>query len=48
MYFDWDNNNAESNFLKHGLTFEEAVTVFADPYLLFTEDFKHSVQEERE
>jgi uncharacterized protein len=48
MYFEWDDNKAESNFLRHGLTFEEAVTVFADPYLLFTEDFKHSVQEERE
>jgi uncharacterized protein len=48
MHFEGDDNKAESNFFKHGLTFEEAVTVFADPYLLFTEDFKHSVQEERE
>jgi uncharacterized protein len=48
MYFEWDDNKAESNILKHGVTFEEAVTVFADPYLLFTEDFKNSEQEERE
>jgi uncharacterized DUF497 family protein len=48
MRFEWDDNKAESNFLKHGITFEEAVTVFADPYLLFTEDSKHSEQEERE
>ncbi|MEN9565253.1 MAG: hypothetical protein RLZZ69_449 [Cyanobacteriota bacterium] len=48
MHFEWDDNKAESNFLKHGITFEKAVTVFADPYLLFTEDFGHSEQEERE
>ncbi len=48
MRFEWDNNKAESNFLRHSITFEEAVTVFADPYLLLTEDSKHSEQEERE
>jgi uncharacterized DUF497 family protein len=48
MRFEWDNNKAESNALKHGITFEEAVTVFADPYLLFTEDSRHSQREERE
>jgi uncharacterized protein len=42
MYFEWDDSQAESNFLKYGLTLGEAVTVFADPYLLFTEDFNHS------
>ncbi len=48
MHFEWDENKAESNFLKHGIQFEEAVTVFADPYLLFTEDSSHSYGEERE
>lgn len=48
MRFEWDNNKADSNALKHGITFEEAVTVFADPYLLFTEDSRHSQREERE
>jgi uncharacterized DUF497 family protein len=48
MRFEWDDNKAESNLLKHGIIFEEAVTVFADPYLLLTEDSKHSGQEERE
>jgi uncharacterized DUF497 family protein len=48
MKFDWDNKKDESNFLKHGIGFVDAVTVFADPYLLFTEDSKHSQQEERE
>lgn len=48
MRFEWDNDKAESNVLKHGISFEEAVTVFADPYLLFTEDSIHSQGEERE
>ncbi len=48
MCFEWDENKAESNFLKHGIQFEEAVTVFADPYLLFTEDSSNSQGEERE
>ena len=48
MQFQWDDNRAQSNVQKHGLTFEEAVTVFADPYLLFTEDSKPSQTEQRE
>ncbi len=48
MRFEWDDNKAELNVLKHGITFEEAVTVFADPYLQLTEDAKHSQGEERE
>ena len=48
MQFEWYENKAESNWLKHNITFEEAVTVFADPYLLFTEDSQHSDREERQ
>jgi uncharacterized DUF497 family protein len=48
MRFEWDERKAQSNLRKHGVTFEEAVTVFADPYLFFTEDSKHSQREERE
>jgi uncharacterized protein len=48
MRFEWDEKKAESNFVKHGIQFEEAVTVFADPYLMFTEDSSHSQGEERE
>jgi uncharacterized protein len=48
MRFEWDNNKAESNAVKHGITFEEAITAFADPALLFTEDSLHSWGEERE
>jgi len=48
MRFEWDKDKAESNYLKHGIQFEEAVTVFADPYLMFTQDSSHSQGEERE
>jgi uncharacterized protein len=30
--FEWDKNKAESNIQKHGVTFEEAVEVFFDPF----------------
>jgi uncharacterized protein len=48
MRFEWDDNKAESNAVKHGITFEDAVTVFADPDLLFTQDSQHSQGEVRE
>ncbi len=48
MRFEWDDNKAKSNFLKHDIAFEEAVTIFADTYLLLTEDSQHSHKEERE
>jgi uncharacterized protein len=48
MRFEWDNDKAESNAVKHGIAFEEAVTVFADPDLLFTQDSQHSDGEARE
>ncbi len=48
MRFEWDKSKAESNWRKHGITFKQALTVFADLYLLFTEDTKYSEQEERE
>ena len=31
MEITWDPDKAESNSRKHGVTFEEAVTVLADP-----------------
>ena len=38
MPFQWDRAKAESNARKHGIAFEEAVTVFADPLALVIED----------
>jgi len=31
LHFEWDREKAESNDAKHGISFKEAVTVFADP-----------------
>jgi len=36
--FEWDAKKAESNRRKHGKTFEEAETVFEDPYVLSWKD----------
>jgi uncharacterized DUF497 family protein len=33
--FEWDSNKAQSNFEKHGVTFEEAAEVFFDPFYQF-------------
>lgn len=32
VIFEWDSSKAESNQEKHGITFEEAVEVFFDPF----------------
>ncbi len=32
VLFEWDENKAQSNIQKHGVTFEEAVEVFFDPF----------------
>jgi hypothetical protein len=45
--FIWDASKAASNSRKHKVTFEEAVTIFADPRLLLAHDAEHSHDEER-
>jgi uncharacterized protein len=45
--FEWDANKAATNLLKHGVSFNEAVTVFADPDALDGPDVAHSAQEAR-
>jgi uncharacterized protein len=45
--FEWDANKAATNLRKHGVSFEEAATVFSDPDALDGPDLKHSEQEER-
>jgi uncharacterized DUF497 family protein len=45
--FEWDEIKARTNFEKHRISFEEASTIFADPFLItFVDDF-HSKKEER-
>ena len=45
--FEWDTIKAESNIQKHGVSFEEASTVFSDPFELTISDPDHSVGEYR-
>jgi uncharacterized DUF497 family protein len=48
MKFAWDPQKASSNLRKHGISFDEAVTVFKDPLAYIFDDMKHSEQEHRE
>jgi uncharacterized DUF497 family protein len=36
--FEWDETKARSNARKHGVRFEDAMLVFADPYALSEQD----------
>jgi uncharacterized DUF497 family protein len=45
--FDWDISKAMTNWDKHGVSFEEASTVFGDPLALSRYDVEHSEAEER-
>lgn len=45
--FDWDFRKAGKNFRKHGVSFEEATTVFADPWAVTIFDPLHSDEEDR-
>lgn len=36
--FEWDDAKAESNLAKHGVSFPEAATIFADPLAVFLDD----------
>ena len=48
LRFEWDPNKAEANLAKHEISFEEAMTVFADPLARIFPDEEHSVDESRE
>jgi len=48
MKFQWDPAKATSNVRKHGISFDEAVTVFKDPLALIFDDTEHSEVEARE
>lgn len=47
MQFEWDEAKAKINLRKHGVSFDEAVTVFADPLELTLNDPEHSEGEYR-
>ena len=45
--FEWDDEKAKSNLKKHGVSFEEAATIFNDPKIGTISDPDHSKAEER-
>ena len=47
MEYEWDKNKASANLAKHGVTFEEAKTVFNDPLYVDFYDPDHSYGEHR-
>jgi uncharacterized DUF497 family protein len=47
MHFEWDRAKAERNRRKHGVTFDEAVTIFHDPLSATFDDSDHSTGERR-
>jgi len=46
--FEWDPGKAATNGHKHGVTFEEAASVFGDPLAAIFSDEAHSTGELRE
>jgi len=47
LNFEWDDKKSKENFKKHGVSFEEAATVFGDPLSITIPDPKHSKTEDR-
>jgi len=47
LLFEWDENKAKENLKKHKVSFEEAKTVFNDPFLITFPDNEHSEMEDR-
>lgn len=45
--FEWDSNKNRTNQRKHGISFEEAETVFYDEEALVIDDPDHSEEEDR-
>lgn len=45
--FEWDPSKAAANLRKHGVSFEDAQSVFADERARLIDDPDHSVDEER-
>jgi uncharacterized protein len=47
MLFNWNPNKAKSNLKKHGISFEEASTVFENKLSDTFDDPDHSIEEQR-
>jgi len=48
LQFEWDNQKAALNLKKHGVSFDEAKTVFKDSLACIFDDKWHSIGELRE
>ncbi len=47
LTFEWDEQKAEENLRRHGVSFEESSTIFKDPLSLTIDDPLHSIEEDR-
>jgi uncharacterized DUF497 family protein len=47
LTFEWDEKKADENLKKHGVSFDEAKTVFNDPFSVTIYDPDHSSDEQR-
>lgn len=47
LLFEWDREKAKKNFIKHNVSFDEAMTVFYDPLSATFNDPDHSAGEQR-
>ena len=45
--FEWDAEKAKANLRKHRVSFDEAITVFNDPFVVTITDPDHSLDEDR-
>ena len=48
LAFEWDREKARRNRAKHGVSFDEALTAFADPLGRIFDDPAHAPEETRE
>ncbi|MDP3090507.1 MAG: BrnT family toxin [Nitrospira sp.] len=47
LSFEWDEEKAKANLKKHRVGFDEATTVFTDPFSMTIHDPEHSADEQR-
>ena len=47
LTFEWDEEKSKANLRKHGVSFDEAKTVFNDPFAMTIADPDHSAREDR-
>ena len=47
LKFEWDQEKAKANLKKHRVSFDEATTIFIDPFSVTIPDIDHSLSEQR-